>query len=398
MNTHHPAIRHGLWRDASFSAIVAGMVTVVVGFTSSAALVFEVARSLGATDQQIGSWIWALSFGIGTTCIVLSLQYRMPVVAAWSTPGAAMLITSVAGVPLSDAIGAFMVSALLFVLCGFSGLFERAVTRIPVSITSGMLGGVLLRFGLDAFSVLQVQSGMVLAMFATYLAACRLVPRYAVLLAMLAGIGVSAMLGLTRNEGFSLALATPTWVTPTFSIAAVLGIALPLFVVTMTSQNLAGAAVIRAAGYPLPLSPVIGWTGVANLLLAPFGAFALNLAAISAAISMGPEAHPDPAKRYVAAVATGAIYLVVGLFGATVASLFALLPTELVMAIAGFALLGTISNSLTLAMRDESEREAALVSFLLTASGVVILGIGSALWGLAAGLLVLATRRRGNAG
>lgn len=386
-----------LRRDLSISAIAAGFVTVLVGFTSSAAIVFQAAQSLGASTEQIASWMWALGIGMGVTCIGLSLRYRMPVVTAWSTPGAAMLISSTAGVPLSDAIGAFLVSSLLFVLCGFSRMFERMVTRIPVSIASGMLGGVLLRFGLDAVTAMQIQPALVGTMFSTYLAARRWVPRYAVILTLLSGIAVSATLGLMRSAALVLALATPVWVTPTLSIAALLGIALPLFVVTLSSQNMPGAATIRASGYTIPLSPTIGWTGVANLLLAPFGAFALNLAAITAAICMGREAHHDPARRYVAAISAGVFYLIVGLFGATVASLFAAVPTEMVIAVAGIALLGTIGNSLVLALREESEREPALVSFLVTASGIVFFGIGSALWGLLAGLLVALVQRSSEA-
>lgn len=386
-----------LRRDFSISTIVAGFVTVLVGFSSSAAIVFQAAQSLGASTEQTASWMWALGIGMGVTCIGLSLHYRMPIVTAWSTPGAAMLISSAGGVPLTDAIGAFLVSALLFVVCGFSGMFERMVTRIPVSIASGMLGGVLLRFGLDAVTAMQIQPALVATMFATYLAARRWVPRYAVILTLLSGIAVSATLGLLRSEALVLALAKPVWVTPTLSIAAVLGIALPLFVVTLTSQNMPGAAAIRASGYTIPLSPTIGWTGVVNLLLAPFGAFSLNLAAITAAICMGREAHHDPARRYVAAISAGVFYLIVGLFSATVASLFAAFPTELVVAIAGIALLGTIGNSLTMALREESEREPALMSFLVTASGIVFFGIGSALWGLVAGLLVALVQRSNEA-
>ena len=383
-----------LLRDVAPSAIAAGFVTVLVGFASSAVIVFQAAQSLGATPGQTSSWMWALGLGMGLTCIGLSWRYRMPVVTAWSTPGAAMLIGSAAGLPLSDAVGAFVLSALLIMLAGFSGVFERLISRIPVSLASGMLAGVLLRFGLDAFAAMQTQLGMVLAMFAVYLAARRLLPRYAVILTLLVGVTLAAALGLLQLHTLSLQLARPEFVMPTLSVAAVMGIALPLFLVTMASQNVPGVAVIRASGYAVPISPTIGWIGTVNLLLAPFGAFALNLAAITAAICMGREAHEDTTRRYVAAMAAGVFYVLIGLFGATVAALFAAFPRELIVAIAGIALLGTIGNSLAAALREEAEREPALVTFLVTASGLTLFGIGSAFWGLVAGTITLLVWRR----
>ena len=389
MQTRTEPVRHSLLRDLSLSAIAAGFVTVLVGFTSSAAIVFQAAQSLGANPDQISSWMWALGLGMGVTCIGLSLRYRVPVVTAWSTPGAAMLISSAAGLPLSDAIGAFVLSAVLIAIAGFTGFFERMISRIPVSLASGMLGGVLLRFGLEAFEMMRTQLGLGLLMFATYVLSRRLVPRYAVILTFIVGIVFSAAAGLLHTQDLSLQLATPVFVAPTISFAAIAGIALPLFIVTMASQNVPGVAVIRASDYSVPISPTIGWIGVTNVVLAPFGAFALNLAAITAAICMGREAHEDAGRRYVAAIAAGVFYVLVGLFGATVAALFAAFPKELIMAIAGLALLGTIGNSLAAALREESEREAALVTFLVTASGLSLAGIGSAFWGLVAGVITL---------
>ena len=376
-------------RDASFAALAAGFVTVLVGFASSAVIVFQAAQALGASEGEIASWMWALGLGMGVTCIALSLRYRMPVVTAWSTPGAAMLIASSTGVPYAEAIGAFVLSAILMAVAGFSGVFERSHSRIPVSLASGMLAGVLLRFGLDVFVSMQTQLLMALAMFVTYLCGRRLFPRYAVIATLAMGIAIAAASGLLHLETVRLEWARPVFTTPALSLASLFGIALPLFIVTMTSQNVPGVAVIRASGYQVPISPVIGWTGVVNAVLAPFGAFALNLAAITAAICMGREAHHDPDRRYVAAICAGLFYVLIGLFGATVAALFTAFPKELVMAIAGIALLGTIGNSLAAALREENEREPALIAFLVTASGVSFAGIGSAFWGLLAGALTL---------
>jgi benzoate membrane transport protein len=282
----------------------------------------------------------------------------------------------------------------LITVAGFSGIFERMISRIPVSLASGMLAGVLLRFGLDAFVAMKTQLAMALTMFVVYLLARRWLPRYAVILTLLVGIGFAAALGLLHTQDLHWQLAKPIFIMPSFSLAALFGIALPLFVVTMASQNVPGVAVIRASGYAIPISPVIGWTGLTNLLLAPFGAFALNLAAITAAICMGREAHEDAQRRYVASVAAGLFYVLVGLFGATVAALFAAFPKELIMAIAGIALLGTIGNSLAASLREEREREPALITFLVTASGLSIAGIGSAFWGLIAGALTLLLWKR----
>lgn len=385
--------KRSLLRDLSLPAVVAGFITVLVGFASSAVIVFQAAQAVGATQAQIASWMWALGLGMGVTCIGLSLRYRVPVVTAWSTPGAAMLVVGTGAVAYSDAIGAFVLAAVLGMLAGFSGVFAKVMRRVPMALAAGMLAGVLLRFGLEVFVSMGTQLGMALAMFATWLVGRRLFPRYAVIATLLVGVGVAAAQGLLHAGQLRLELATPVFTWPTLSWPAVFGIALPLFVVTMASQNIPGVAVIRASGYDTPISPVIGWIGVANTVLAPFGAYGLNLAAITAAICMGREAHEDPARRYTAAVAAGAFYIVVGLFGATVAAVFAAFPKELVACVAGIALFGTIAKSLAMALREESDREAALVTFLVTASGLSLGGIGSAFWGLVAGGICLVALR-----
>ena len=378
-----------LLRDVSLSAVSAGLVTVLVGFASSAVIVFQAAHALGASEAELGSWLLSLGWGMGLTCIGLSWYYRMPVSTAWSTAGAAMLISSVAGLSMAQAIGAFMVSALLIIASGFSGLFERAIKRIPLALAAGMMSGVLLRFGLNAFTALQTRFGLTLAIFAVYLLGRRLLPRYAVIVALLAGLALAAAQGLLHLGGVALTLAKPVFTMPALSWQAMIGVALPLFIVTMASQNVPGIGVLRAAGYRPPVSMLVGWTGIANLLLAPFGAYALNLSTITAAIVTGPEAHADPARRYIGGIAAGVFYLLLGLFGATMAATLLALPQELVWAIAGFALLGTIGNGLLTALSHERHREAALVTFLLTASGISLFGIGAPFWGLLAGVLTL---------
>jgi benzoate membrane transport protein len=330
---------------------------------------------------------------MAATSIGLSLRYRMPVLTAWSTPGAALLITSVAGLPLPETIGAFVVCGVLIFVVGATGWFERLMQQLPLPLASAMLAGVLLRFGLDAFASMRTQLVLVGGMFIVFLVVRVLLPRYAVVGAFAAGIAIAALQGALGEVDLSVALTRPQFVLPEFSVAAIVGVALPLFIVTMASQNVPGVATLKAHGYAPPLSPVIASTGLATTVLAPFGGFAFNLAAITAAICMGPEAHADARRRYTAAVAAGVFYLLLGLFSAAVTALFAAFPRELVLAIAGLALLGTIGNGLLAALKDEAQRDAALITFLVTASGLTLWSIGSAFWGLVAGLLALGVRR-----
>ena len=379
------------WRDLSLSAATAGFVAVLVGFTSSVAIVFQAAQAFQATPAQITSWMWALGLGMGLCSLVPSLLLRKPVMVAWSTPGAAVLATAglAGGFSMAEAVGAFMVCAVLITLAGVTRWFERVMSRIPMEIAAALLAGVLARFGLQAFAAAQSALPLVLLMLGTYLVARRMLPRYAVVVTLALAIGFVALRGEMSWSAIRFELAMPVFTAPQFTLAAAISLALPLFVVTMASQNLPGVAVIRATGYDLPVSRLITMTGLATLVLAPFGGYALNFSAITAAICMGPEAHPDRDKRYTAAVSCGLLYVAIGIFGAVVTGLLTAFPKELVAAIAGLALLGTIGNGLAAALRDEPHREAALITFLVTLSGVVVAGVGSAFWGVVAGSLAL---------
>ena len=379
------------FKDLSLSAFVAGFVAVLVGFTSSVAIVFQAAQSFGATPAQITSWIWALGLGMGLCSLVPSLLLRQPVMVAWSTPGAAVLATAGAAGSFSmgEAVGAFMVCSLLVILVGATRALERVADRIPMEIASALLAGVLARFGIQAFAAAQTALPLVLLMVGAYLVARRMAARYAVVVTLVVGILWVLITGQMAWSMEPVRLAMPVFVAPQWSVSAIVSLAIPLFVVTMASQNLPGMAVIRASGYELPVSRLITMTGWASLVLAPFGAFALNFSAITAAICMGPEAHEDRSKRYTAAASCGAIYIVIGLFGALVAGLLTSFPKELVVAIAGIALLSTIGNGLASALRDERHREPALITFLVTLSGITLMDIGSAFWGVVAGSLAL---------
>lgn len=371
------------FKDLQLSAASAGFVAVLVGFTSSVALVFQAAQSFGATPEEISSWMWALGLGMGLCSALPSLLLRQPVMVAWSTPGAAVLAAAglAGGFSMGEAIGAFIVSAALITVAGATGWFERVMNRIPMALAAALLAGVLARFGLNAFGAAQTALPLVLLMLATYLLGKRFVPRYAVPLTLVVAVAYAALRGQLAWNTVSFSLAVPVFTMPQFTLSAIVSLALPLFVVTMASQNLPGVAAIRAAGYDMPISRLLTMTGVATLLLAPFGAFALNFSAITAAICMGREAHEDKAKRYTAAVVCGLLYVLVGIFGATVTGLLLAFPKELVAAIAGLALLGSIAGALAAAFAQEDQREAALITFLVTLSGMVIAGVGSAFWG-----------------
>lgn len=373
--------------------VVAGFVCVLVGFASSYAIVVQAGHAMGLDAAQLATMTAALALGMGLTTLLPSLWLRIPVVTAWSTPGAALLAVSLPGVPLSEAIGAFVACAVLLTAAGATGLFERWMNRIPASLASALLAGVLLRFGLEAFAGLPGAPAVVAPMLATFLVVRRGAPRWAVPTTLAAGLlAVLAGPGLPGAPGAAVAAASPAplaW-PPSCSASTLLGIALPLFVVTMASQNLPGVAVLRASGYGgAPISRLLTAAGVTTLVLAPFGVFALNLAAISAALCMAPDVHPDPRRRWVAAACAGGFYLIVAAFAGPLAALFSVLPREMVIAVAGLALLPTIGRGLHAAMADEGEREPALVTFLVTASGLVLWGVGSAFWGVVFGVIAL---------
>ncbi|BCQ34355.1 membrane protein [Erwinia rhapontici] len=370
----------------TFPAIVAGFVAVLVGYTSSAAIIFQAAAAAGATASQTGGWLTMLGLAMGLTTLGLSLWYRTPVLTAWSTPGAALLVTSLPGTSLNEAVGVFVFASALIFLCGITGLFARLMNAIPQAISAAMLAGILLRFGVDAFAALQVNFALSGTMCLVYLLSRRLLPRYAIILTLLAGLGVAALQG-NIHATQTQSLVMPEFIMPRFTLETLLGIGVPFFVVTMASQNAPGIATLKAHGYTLPVSPLIAWTGLVALLLAPFGGFTVCIAAITAAICMGPEVHSDPQRRYWAAAAAGVFYLLAGVFGGAISGLFTALPLALIHTIAGLALLGTIAGSLQRALSDEKQRDAAVIAFLITASGLTLLGVGAAFWGLVGGVI-----------
>ncbi|WP_265434561.1 benzoate/H(+) symporter BenE family transporter [Aeromonas salmonicida] len=376
--------------------LVAGFIAVMVGYTSSVILIIQASTAAGADATQLASWLWTLGIGMGISCIGLSFYYRIPVLTAWSTPGAALLITSLGNFTLAEAIGAFVISSLLITLCGISGWFDRLMRHIPAPLAAAMLAGVLLKFGLDLFRVAPQDPLLLGTLLLAFLLGRHLWPRYTMVLVLAMGITLCALRGDLQLDTLHWHLASPVWTWPSFSFNALFGIALPLFIVTMTSQNMPGITILRAHGYQPATSSLITWTGLTGLLLAPFGGYAFNLAAITAAICMGKDVDPDASRRWPAAVWAGSFYLLTGCFGASVAALFTAFPATLVTCVAGLALLGTIGSSLHTALQQDEAREAALLTFIITASGSSLLGVGAACWGLLVGVILHQVNQRRN--
>lgn len=382
-----PNTRPHARRDLSASAIAAGLVAVLVSFGGTAVLMVQAGHAAGLDAARIGSWIGSLSLVLGFGGAAYSLRTGLPIVMAWSTPGAALLVTALAGVPFPEAIGAFVLAAALTLACGLFGWIDPILRRIPGEVAAAMLAGVLLNFGMGIFTNVSKQPALVLGMCAAYLVCRRWAPRYAVLVVMVVAVGMAAGLGLLQVDQLDWHLTEFVWTTPAFSMQAAVSLGIPLFVVAMASQNLPGLAILQAAGYRPPASRLVAATGFLGLLAAPFGAHSVTLGAISAAICTGPEAHADPSKRYIAAATYGIGYFALSIVAGAVAVFFQALPAALLAALAGLALLGTIMGGMAAAMANPQRREAALITLLATASGFSFWGIGSAFWGLAAGLL-----------
>lgn len=375
---------------ASFSAAA---VATVIGFGGTVALVVQAGQTLGASPAQIISMVTALCLGIGLPGAVLSWRLKMPVVLAWSTPGAALLAASTLGLGWSTAVGAFVIAGLLMVLTGLIPALGRLAERIPAAIASAMLAGVLLPFCLKLFLVFPTDMALAAGLLAVFLIMRRVAAAWAlpaVLVAAFAVLALRGQVGLPAGTGLFGELSP---VMPAFDWKAAISLALPLYLVTLASQNLPGLVVLRAAGYAPPAGRLIFWGGLTSTLLAPFGAHGVNLAAITAAICTGPEAHPDQDRRWTVGVIYGLIYLVVALFAAPLAGLFIAMPTGALAVITGLALIAPLTGSLTSMMSVTEDREAAVLTFAATASGVALFGVGSAFWGLAVGFTALAARR-----
>src|SRR5690554_114799 len=373
-----------------WNPIVAGLVSVLVNYGGTFILVFLAANVAGLNSEQTASWVWSVSIGVGITGIVLSWRYREPIITAWSTPAAAFLVVALASTPYEQAVGAYLISALAFLVLGVSGYFEKVIRLIPSSIASGLLAGILLQFGINAFSGITLEPVLAGVLIVAYLLFKRITARYAVVGILVLGLILLVSQGRVDFSGVELEFAIPVFTQPSFSWHALLSVALPLFLITLTGQYMPGMLVLRNDGFKTSANPIVALTGLGSLLMAPFGSHAFNIAAITAAICTGKEAHEEPSKRWIAGIAAGVFYILVGLFGVTLAAVFMALPSTFITTLAGLALLGTIGGSLTSALSDGTTREAALITFLASASNIQLLGIGGAFWGLLIGLIAYA--------
>ncbi|HHX6389439.1 benzoate/H(+) symporter BenE family transporter [Ectopseudomonas oleovorans] len=373
------------WNDLTHP-VVAGLISVIVNYGGTFILVFQAAKVAGLSPELTASWVWSISIGVGVTGIILSWVSREPIITAWSTPAAAFLVTALATTPYAEAVGAYLISAAAFVLLGLSGWFERVIRLIPPGVAAGLLAGILLQFGTGAFGGLSVDPLLAGLLIAAYLVFKRFSARYAVVGILVLGLVFLLAQGRVDLSGLSLKLAAPVFTMPAFSLNALLSVALPLFLITLTGQYMPGMLVLRNDGFKTSANPIVTITGLGSLLMAPFGSHAFNIAAITAAICTGREAHEDPSRRWIAGMAAGVFYVLIGVFGVTLAAVFMAFPATFITTLAGLALLGTIGGSLATAMSDARTREASLITFLAAAANITLLGIGGAFWGLVLGL------------
>ena len=386
------------------SHISAGLTAVTVGYSSSVVIIIDVARKAGASDDMVISWLFALGLGMGITCILFSWLSKLPVVTAWSTPGAAFLLTSIGNYRLSEAIGAFVICAMLSLVTAQSRSLLKQISRIPPAISSALLAGILLPICLAIFSDVNDAPHLVALFLAVYLIGSRLFPRYLMLLLLVMSVGISMFMSsadggvalTSDSSGLSsiFTLPEPIWVTPTFSLSATIGLAFPLFLITTLSQNLPGIAIHHAHGYTPDHKPILSGIAIAQALLAPFGGFTFNLAAITAALCMGEQADSEKSQRYKAAIAAGMAYIFMGLLASVVVALFVSMPSIIIHLLAGLALLATLQGAVVRAMEIEHHRAPALLTMLCTASGFSLFSMTSAVWGLGLGLILLYVQKK----
>ncbi len=374
------------WNDLTHP-VVAGLISVVVNYGGTFILVFQAAKVAGLSPELTASWVWSISIGVGVTGIILSWISREPIITAWSTPAAAFLVTALATTPYAEAVGAYLISAAAFVVLGLSGWFERVIRLIPPGVAAGLLAGILLEFGIGAFGGMSIDPLLAGLLIVAYVVLKRFSTRYAVVGILVLGLAFLLFQDRVDLSGLSLKLAAPVFTMPMVSLNALLSVALPLFLITLTGQYMPGMLVLRNDGFRTSANPIVTITGLGSLLMAPFGSHAFNIAAITAAICTGREAHEDPSKRWVAGIAAGVLYILVGVFGATLAAVFMAFPATFITTLAGLALLGTIGGSLASAMADGKTREASLITFLAAAANINLFGIGGAFWGLVIGLV-----------
>ncbi|KHK58316.1 benzoate transporter [Ralstonia sp. A12] len=391
------ATPRGVLSDWSISAVAAGFLAVLISYAGPLVIFFQAAQAAHMPDAMVTSWVWAISIGAAVSGIYASWRWKAPVVTAWSAPGTALLVSLFPALSLNEAVGAYITAAIILLLIGVSGTFDRLMRLIPKGIAAGMMAGILFQFGTHAFAAASAMPVLAFSMITVYVLGRRWWPRYCIVVVLLAGTALAMALGLTHFDGVSFALARPVFIAPHWTVSSTLSLAIPLVVVSLTGQFLPGMAVLRGSGYDTPARPIMTATSVASIAVAFFGGITIVIAAITAALCTGKDAHDDPAKRYVAGIANGVFYLIGGTFAGAIVMLFAALPKPFVAILAGLALIGAIASNVMGAIEDGEHREASIITFLATASGLTLFGLGSAFWGIVIGsvaALILKPARR----
>lgn len=376
-----------LFQDWSIPAVTAGFVAVLVSYAGPLAIFFQAAQSAEISSAMMTSWVWAISLGAAISGIGLSLWLRVPVVTAWSAPGTALLVTLFPALSLNEAVGAYLTAAAAIFVIGVTGSFDRIIRAIPPGIASAMMAGILFQFGVGVFESLAAVPALAIGMLLAYLVFKRLTPRYCLVLLLIVGVGLAVALEGASLEGVTLQLAVPQFIRPEWTWHGTLSLAIPLVLVSLTGQFLPGMAILRTSGYETSARPIVTVASLTSFATACFGGITTVIAAITAAICTGEEAHQDPDKRYVAGVANGVFYLLGGTFAGTIVLLFASLPGEFVAVLAGLALIGAITSNISAFAARQDHLEASVITFLATASGISFLGLGSAFWGVVVGAL-----------
>ncbi|EGY5282739.1 benzoate/H(+) symporter BenE [Acinetobacter baumannii] len=376
-----------LKNDWSISATVAGFLAVLISYSGPLIIFFQAAQRAHVSTDMMVSWIWGISIGAAVSGIYLSIKYKTPVITAWSAPGTALLVTLFPNISLNEAVAAYITSALVIFLIGITGYFDKLLKWIPQDVAAGMMAGILFQFGISLFTASDSMPLIVFSMLIVFLIAKRLMPRYTMIWVLAAGVLLSLILGKMNPVDVSFNLAIPQWISPEWTWNSTLNLAVPLILVSLTGQFLPGMAIMKLSGYDTPAKPIITATSIASLAVACVGGITIVLASITAALCMGKDAHELKEKRYIAGIANGIFYILGGLFAGSIVMLFSLLPKELVAALAGLALLGAIATNISVAMKNDGQRDAALITFLASASGMHFLGLSSVFWGICIGVI-----------
>lgn len=376
-----------LKEDWSLSATVAGFLAVLISYSGPLIIFFQAAQKADVAPEIMISWIWGISIGAAVAGIFLSIKYKVPVITAWSAPGTALLVTLFPNISLNEAVAAYITAAIVILIIGLTGYFDKLLKWIPQSIAAGMMAGILFQFGLGLFNATDSMPLIVFGMLLVFLVSKRLNPRYSMLWVLVTGVVLSLIFGKMNPVDIHFSLAIPQWISPEWTLNSLLNLALPLILVSLSGQFLPGMAMMKLSGYDTPAKPIITVTSLASLAVACVGGITIVLASITAALCMGKDVHELKDKRYIAGIANGIFYIFGGLFAGSIVLLFSLLPKELVAALAGLALLGAIATNVSVAMKDESQRDAALITFLATASGMHFMGLSSVFWGICIGII-----------